>query len=115
MNYLIWVRNLTDLLSSYLFLKGHFQGQQMCGERNKSTPRVCRAFIEVNKLAANAGKVAYHALSHRRHPSKFVHIFGRVPALGAAMTESALSNFKRLSRSQGASIIFQQTRGKRGE
>ena len=40
---------------------------------------------------------------------------GRVPALGAAMTESALSNFKRLSWSRGASLIFQQTRGDRGE
>ena len=36
---------------------------------------------------------------------------GRVSALGAAMTESAPSNFKRLSWSRGASLIFQQTRG----
>ena len=47
--------------------------------------------------------------------TKNVHKFWRVPALGAAMAESAVSNFDRLSWARGASLKFstnaRRTRG----
>ena len=60
---------------------------------------------KVNKSAANAGRVhllLLSALSAIAAPSagtlqNLCTFLGRVPALGAAMAESALSNFDRLS------------------
>ena len=74
--------------------------------RQKTTPRVRRAFVEINKHTANAGSVhllLLSALSVIAAPSagtlqNLCTFLGRVPALGVAMAESALSNFLRVRR-----------------
>ena len=89
---------LNSKTSGFLFKRTVARSTRVRQTRQKNTPRIRRAFVEINKRAANAGSVhllLLSALSAIATPSastlqNLCTFLGRVPALGAAMAESAV-------------------------